>query len=357
MQDVDVVVIGGGQAGLSAGYFLRRSGMSFEILDAEAESGGAWQHAWESLHLFSPASWSSIPGWPMPASKQTYPMRSEVLNYLREYERRYELPVVRPVRVTRIARSGEKLAVEASDGRVWLAKAVINATGTWSQPYLPFYEGVDKFDGLQVHSANYVNAQPYVGKRVAIVGGGNSGAQILAEVSTVADTTWITQREPEFLPDEVDGRVLFERATEKWRAQQEGREPNVPEGGFGDIVMIPSVRDARTRGVLGSIRPPTRFTEAGMQWDDGTVREFDAVIWCTGFRAALAHLSELGVVDDQGLIDVDESRVRSRLVPSIWLLGYGDWNGAASATLVGVTRYAREVVSQVSSYVAEASPA
>lgn len=113
---------------------------------------------------------------------------------------------------------------------------------------MPEYEGLDSFAGIQLHSAHYSTAAPFAGMRVAIMGGGNSGAQILAEVSMVAETTWITQQEPAFLADDVDGRVLFERATERWKAQQEGREPDLPPGGFGDIVMVPPVLDARARG-------------------------------------------------------------------------------------------------------------
>ena len=356
MDSVDVVVIGGGQAGLSAGYFLRRSGLSYVILDAEASPGGAWQHAWKSLHLFSPAGWSSIPGWPMPATREPYPSQAEVLDYLTRYEHKYALPVIRPVQVERVSRSGTRLLVEADDGRQWHTRAVISATGTWQHPYTPDYEGMDAFGGAQLHSAHYSHPGSIAGMRVAIIGSGNSGAQILAEVSKVADTTWITQGKPAFLADDVDGRVLFARATEKWRAQQEGREPDVPQGGFGDIVMVPPVVDARRRGVLVSMPPPVRFTATGIQWADGSERNLDAVIWCTGFRPALSHLEGMGMVNALGRIDVDDTQVRSVAAPSVWLLGYGDWNGAASATLIGVTRYAREAVRQISDYVGAFSP-
>lgn len=350
MDIIDVVVIGGGQSGLAAGYFLRRSGLSFVILDAEAVPGGAWQHTWESLHLFSPAGWSSIPGWPMPVSRTPYPAQAEVIDYLTGYEHKYALPVLRPVRVQRISRSGDQLLLEADDGRQWHARAVISASGTWRHPYRPAFDGLNTFAGMQLHSAHYRNPEPFAGLRVAIIGGGNSGAQILAEVSKVGQTIWITQQEPAFLADDVDGRVLFERATEKWRAQQEGREPDLPQGGFGDIVMVPPVVDARQRGVLASIRPPARFTPTGMQWPDGSERPFDAVIWCTGFRPTLSYLEGLGLLNADGQIDVNDSKVRSVAEPSVWLLGYGDWSGTASATLIGVTRYAREAVRQISDY-------
>lgn len=136
--DLDVVIIGGGQAGLATAYFLRRSGLSYVLLDAEPAPGGAWRHAWPSLRLFSPAQWSSLPGWPMPPSSETYPGREEVIAYLAAYERRYELPVERPRRVTAVTGGDDRLVVRTDDG-AWSARAVISATGTWNAPFLPAY--------------------------------------------------------------------------------------------------------------------------------------------------------------------------------------------------------------------------
>src|SRR5690606_30002753 len=149
------------------------------------------------------------------------------------------------------------------------------------------------FEGLQLHSANYRNPEPFEGKKVTIVGGANSGAQILAEVSRVAKTLWVTEKPPAFLPDDVDGRVLFERATERWKAKQAGRDPGALPGGFGDVVMVPPVKEARERGVLKSVPPFERLAASGAIWPDGHRESFDAIIWCTGFRPALDHLAPL----------------------------------------------------------------
>jgi cation diffusion facilitator CzcD-associated flavoprotein CzcO len=344
MQQFDVIVIGGGQAALSAGYFLRRSGRSFVILDAEQGPGGAWRHTWRSLRLFSPASWSSLAGWPMPAGSDRYPTRDEVLDYLRRYELRYELPAHRPVTVQSVERTDGGWLVRSDQGD-WRAAALISATGNWRHPHIPAYAGRDGFQGTQIHSAQYSNPGAFAGQRVLIVGGGNSGAQILAEVSQHAQTTWVTERPPVFLPDDVDGGVLFQRATERWRAQQAGRPVDDLPGGFGDIVMVPSVVEARTRGVLNSREPFDGFTERGVRWRDGSESALDAVIWCTGFRPALDHLQSLDLIDAQGKVAVDGTR--SLLEPRLWLVGYGDWTGMASATLVGVMRSARSTVEEI----------
>ncbi|MCG7354942.1 NAD(P)-binding domain-containing protein, partial [Roseomonas mucosa] len=187
-----------------------------------------------------------------------------------------------------------------------------------------------------------------------VVGGGNSGAQILAEVARVAETAWVTPEPPRFLPDEVDGRVLFERATERVRAQMEGREPDLPKGGLGDIVMVPSVREARDLDVLYTVRPFSRFATDGVVWPDGTRTAVDAVIWCTGFRTDLSHLAHLGVLEADGHVAVENGR--SMRQPRLWVLGYGDWTGAASATLAGITRSARDTVHAIQQFLTTGRP-
>lgn len=166
----DVVVIGGGQAGLAAGYHLRRLGLDFVIFDAQAEPGGAWQHTWDSLHLFSPAAYSSLPGRLMPPQPgETYPDAAHVVAYLTDYEQRYELPVHRPVRAVGVHRDGELLRVETDSG-AWSARAVISATGTWWRPFVPAVPGRTEFQGDQLHTVEYRSASDLAGQKVVVVG-------------------------------------------------------------------------------------------------------------------------------------------------------------------------------------------
>jgi putative flavoprotein involved in K+ transport len=306
--------------------------------------GGAWQHGWDSLRLFSPAQWSSLPGWPMPPSVDGYPLKTHVMHYLAEYEKKYQIPVERPVKI-RTIRKEKGIFVAYTDKGEWESQTIVSATGKWRHPFIPDYPGKNIYGGKQIHSAFYQNSEAFKGQHVLVVGGGNSGAQILAEVSKVAKTTWVTLEEPLFLPDEVDGRVLFERATERWKALQEGRSIETPQGGLGDIVMVPSVKEARARHVLTTVRPFKQFSEEGVVWQDGTHSQVDSIIWCTGFNPALEHLRELGIVEPDGKVEVNE--IRSVKEPNLWLVGYGDWVGYASATLVGVTRTARDTAIQV----------
>lgn len=333
----DVVIIGAGQAGLSCAYFLRRSGLDVLLLDAGDGPGGAWRHAWNSLTLFSPAAYSSLSGWLMPAvDGDGNPGRDAVIDYLTRYEARYGFRVERPVTVSDVSEEADGLAVITDHG-VYRGRAVISATGTWSNPFIPDYPCRESFTGIQQHSAHYRSPDVFRNRRTIVVGGGNSGAQIVAELSEVTQVTWVTMTPPVFLPDDVDGRVLFERASARILGTETGA---APVGGLGDIVMVPPVKAARDRGALTSVRPFTRIDPDGVTWADGTSSRAEAIVWCTGFRPALDHLRGLGVVEADGTVAVDHGR--SVKQKRLWLAGYGAWCGAASATLMGAARTARE---------------
>lgn len=370
-EPVDVVVVGAGQSGLALGYHLRRldqrrerdgrAPVSSVLLDARAEPGGAWVGMWDSLTLFSPASYSSLAGWPMPPwDRAGTPSAAHVAAYLRAYEARYDLPVRRPHRVVDVRAVAEgdgdpdRLAVTTATGS-WRARVVVNATGSWSRPFWPAVPGADLFGGQQLHAADYRRAADLAGRRVLVVGGGNSGAQVAADLllhagATGTQVTWATREPPRFLPDDVDGRVLFEVATQAVRARAEGRA-HAGVGGLGDVVAVPTVREARDRHGLRAVAMP-RLTATGAVWDDGTTRELDAVVWCTGFRPDLRHLRHLGLRADHGHPAAAAPAVGSTAAvsvddPRVWFLGYGDWCAPGSATLVGVNRPARDTAAAV----------
>ncbi|MFR9789813.1 ArsO family NAD(P)H-dependent flavin-containing monooxygenase [Streptomyces sp. MB22_4] len=340
-----VVIVGGGQAGLAAGYHLRRLGLDFVILDARPDPGGAWRHAWESLRLFSPAAHSSLPGRPMPVQPGgTYPDARHVVEYLADYERRYELPVRRPVRVLGVHRDGPLLRVETDSG-AWHARTVISATGTWWRPFLPAGAGRRDVEGRRLHTVDYRRPEDFAGQRVIVVGGGNSGAQIAADLTHGTELTWVTRRPPRFLADDVDGRALFDAATARRRALDAGRTDTGGVAALGDIVAVPSVREARDRGLLRASPMFARLVPGGVEWADGTRAEADAIIWCTGFRPALSHLAPLRLRGRRGRIATTGTRAVDE--PRLHLLGYGDWTGPASATLIGVGRPAREAAREI----------
>ncbi|OEU96288.1 ArsO family NAD(P)H-dependent flavin-containing monooxygenase [Streptomyces oceani] len=344
----DVVVIGGGQAGLAAGYHLRRRNLDFVILDAQESPGGAWRHMWDSLHLFSPAEFSSLPGRFMPPQHgEPYPEAAHVVDYLADYEQRYGLPVHRPVQVRGVHRDGELLRVETDSG-TWYARAVVSATGTWWRPFVPAVPGQRAFTGRQLHTVDYRSPKDFTGQHVLVVGGGNSGAQIAADLAAYdgVEHTWVTRRPPRYLPDDIDGRALFDAATARRRALEAGRPDTGGVASLGDIVAVPPVREARDRGLLVHAGMFERLDADGAVWPDGARKDVDAVIWATGFRPSLAHLTPLGLRDARGHIPTEGTRACDE--PRLHLLGYGDWTGPASATLIGLGRPARDAAHEIS---------
>jgi putative flavoprotein involved in K+ transport len=151
-QKLDILVIGAGQAGLAVSYYLRRTSWLWMVLDGEVGPGAAWRHGWDSLRLFSPAQWSSLPGWPLAVASDGTPTRDDVLDYFAAYEARYALPIQRPLHVQAVRRGDRVLLVECDRG-VYQARAVVSATGTWGKPYVPQYPGQELFRGIQIHSA------------------------------------------------------------------------------------------------------------------------------------------------------------------------------------------------------------
>ena len=258
MKVYDTIVIGGGQAGLSMGYFLRRQKLDYLILDDREEAGGAWLDTWDSLKLFSPTQFSSLSGWMMPVGPQEYPGKDEFLDYLRAYEKRYRFPIERPVSVLSVAKADDTFLIETNRGS-YQAKTLVSATGTAKGPVIPAYENRGLFQGRQIHSLDYRNPKAFAGQKILVVGGGNSGAQILAELSKVAHTQWVTLKPPTFLPDEIDGRYLFDAATRRYLDLCDSKKAH----SLGDIVMVDSVKEARQRGVYESRAPFESFYEEG----------------------------------------------------------------------------------------------
>ncbi|HLS30369.1 MAG TPA: ArsO family NAD(P)H-dependent flavin-containing monooxygenase [Flavobacteriaceae bacterium] len=343
MKKYDVIIIGGGQAGLSIAYFLRRSSLSYLILDNQEKCGGSWNQTWDSLQLFTPPEYSSLSGWPMPKSEEEYPMKDEFLSYLSAYEKRYDFPIRRKSKVLQVEKEADWFKIKTNRD-ILFAKTVVSATGTAANPFVPHYPKRAVFSGIQIHSVDYRNADEFKNKNVLIVGGGNSGAQILAEVSKVANTKWVTLEDPNFLPDYIDGRYLFNQATQKYLGKTNKNTDDNLRASLSSIVMVDSVKKARERNVLNAVMPFKEFYENGAVWKNGTKEAFDVVIWCTGFRANLKHLAPLGVIEN-GRIKTEHTR--SVKEPNLWLVGYGNWTGFASATIYGVGKTARQTVKEI----------
>lgn len=316
----DVIIIGGGQAGLSTAFYLRRNGLDPLILDNQSEPGGSWLHVWPSMTMFSTAEFSNLPGMPMP-SYPGFPRAAHVIDYLSRYEDRYGFHVERPVQVSQVEYENGLFEVRAEE-QLWRSRTLVAATGTWSSPFVPSYPGT--FQGKQWHTVTYPGIEPFRETSVAVVGSANSGAQIAAELSDVAEVTWFVREQPRWMPDDVDGRELFRRNSLRALAIQRGEPDPGADSNLGNIVMLPHVLKARDAGKL---QPTPMFTSL-------SELQADHLIWCTGFRPSLGPLRH-----------VVENRVPK--YPGLFLVGYGDWTGPGSATMTGVSPYARGVAKTI----------
>lgn len=340
----DVVVVGAGQAGLSAASGLARAGAEFVVLDGEDGPGGAWRHRWPTLRVDDAHRIHDLPGLPFAPADPTRPAAEVVPAYFGDYERAFGLDVLRPVRVHAVRDARPDLVVETDRGD-WTTRALINATGTWTRPFVPRYPGT--FAGRRLHTADYRGPDEFAGKRVVVVGGGTSAVQLLIEIAGVAATTrWFTRREPVFSEGPFDGRAAVARVEERVRA---GLPPESVVGVTG-LLRTPAVAAAQEAGVLHRLPMFTALTPGGVVLADGEIEPADVILWATGWRAALGHLAPLRLRGPGGGIAVDGTRVRAD--PRVHLVGYGP-----SASTIGANRAGRAAAREVLALLAPELPA
>lgn len=349
-----IVVIGAGQAGLSAGFHLQQRGYAsavdeplaertFVMLDADSAPGGAWQHRWESLRMATVNGIFDLPGFAQPPADAAEPSRDAVPRYFAAFERTMRLPILRPVTVVGVERVGDDPAGELlviTDAGAWRARAVINASGTWNNPQLPVYPGAETFLGQQLHTRDYVSADAFAGLRVAVVGGGISAVQLLEELSAVTETRWYTRREPVFqdgaFTPEITGRDVIARVT----ADAEAGIPTGSVVSYTGLHWTDYARRARARGALERRPLFVAIEPRGVREADGTFTSVDAILWATGFKPALAHLDPLGLRNERGVVQVKATgAVRE---PRVHLIGFGP-----SQSTVGANRAGRAAVAEL----------
>ncbi len=341
-------MVGAGQAGLSAAYHLRRRGFApyragvdggFVVLDADTAPGGAWAHRSPSLRMATVHGVHDLPDEELPPPDPEAPAREVVPEYFAAYEARHALPVVRPVTVRAVRAESERpdspLLVETDRGN-WSTRALINATGTWTRPFLPHYPG--HFAGRQLHYAEYRGPEEFAGKRVLVVGGGASAIQVLSEVAAVGETVWVTRSEPvyhdgPFTPEY--GRSVVAKVEERVRQGLPVRSV-VSVTGLGPSVAL---RRAEALGALRRRPMFDRLTERGVAWGEEELA-VDAIVWATGFRPEVGHLAPLGLRSPGGGIALTGTRATAD--PRVHLVGYGP-----SASTVGANRAGRAAVNDL----------
>ena len=349
---VDIVVIGAGQAGLSAAYHLKREGIApgkgFVVLDDEFGSGGAWQHRWDSLTLSNVNGINDLPGMSFSeaVNRDDKQLRANVAlpQYYEKYEKAFDLPVIRPVNVLNVTERNGRFLIH-TNGLQFSARGIINATGTWKTPHCPKYLGWDKFKGRQLHTGEYKNADEFIGKEVIVVGGGISAVQLLGELCKVTKTTWVTRRPPDFRPYEFNPELGREAVAMVEERVRKGLPPKSVVSVTG-LPITPAIADMLKSGVLDRKPMFQEITENGVKWEDGTEMEADVIFWNTGFRHSLDHLDPLELKNEHGGIEM-AGQLATQVVkdPRIHLTGYGP-----SSSTIGANRAGRAAAKELIDY-------
>ena len=292
-----VVVIGGGQAGLSVGYSLARLGLSFVILEAEPRIGDSWRNRWDSLHLFTPAKYDGLIGLPFPAPSFTFPTKDEMGDYLEAYAKHFDLPVRTGTRVKRVSRDGSGYVVDTGD-RLFRANHVVVAMATFQAPRVPEFASALDPQILQLHSRDYRNPNQLRAGDVLIAGAGNSGAEIAMEVARSSRHAWLSGRHPGHVPFRIESRfarvvlpvlfrVVFHRILTADTPMGRRRRPSILSKGGPLIRVKPADLDA-----AGVERAPrvTGVRDGKPLLADGRVLDVANVIWCTGFHPGFSWI-------------------------------------------------------------------
>ncbi|MFL1375972.1 MULTISPECIES: flavin-containing monooxygenase [unclassified Nocardiopsis] len=340
MEDSLLTVIGAGQAGLAAARAAAGRGVRPLVLEAAEHPGGSWPHYYDSLTLFSPARFSGLPGRPLPGDPDRYPHRDEVVSYLRDYAARLDADLRCGRRVDRVERGEGGFVLTLADGSRVRSRAVVSATGGFTRPHRPALPGLADFTGTVLHAAEYRSPAPFAGRRVVVVGGGNSGVQIAAELAGAARVTLATRTPVAWAEQRPLGRDIH------WWLVRSGLDA-APLSRFWERLPVLVNDDGRYRAAFATGNPDRREVFAGLDgdkvtWADGTVEKVDAVLLATGYRPALEHLAPTGALDGAGR-PLHRGGI-STAVPGLGYVGLEFQRGFASATLRGVGRDARHVV-------------
>jgi len=345
----DVIVIGGGQAGLSVGYHLRQHGLRFVILDAHPRIGDAWRRRWDSLRLFSPAKFDGLDGMPFPASPNACPTKDEMADYLEAYAARFELPVLTGVKVDKVTRAGGLFQVQAGKRELEAAQVVV-AMANYQQGRVPAYARELDPSLVQLAAADYKNPAQLREGGVLIVGAGNSGAEIAVELAA-AHRVSLSGRHPGHVPFKFGGllgnlilvRLVFRLVFHRLLTVKTplGRKARLQKGG------VPLIRTKpKQLAAAGVTRVPRTVgvRDGRPLLDDGRTLDVANVIWCNGFEASFSWI-ELPILDEAGDIRHESGVVTA--VPGLYFVGLHFLHALSSSMIHGVGRDAARIAAAV----------
>jgi putative flavoprotein involved in K+ transport len=339
--DVEVAVIGAGQAGLAMGYFLRRQGLRVVILERAGEIAPAWRERWDSLTLFTPRRYSALPGLPFPGDPDGYPTRDEVIAYLERYVETFQLPIEFGSEVKKLDLGDDGRFGLELDDRTITADQVVVATGPFQTPYGPKLADRLAADVFQTHATGYRRPDHVPRGTVLVVGGGNTGFQIAKELSGTHKVVLSIGSRQKPLPQRLLGRDLFWWLT-KARILDKSVETRLGQRLSTRETLIGSGPRELKRRYRVELKPRAVDAEGGtVRFEDGSGLEVDAVIWATGYRPDYSWI-KAPIFDDDG-------RLRHRRgvtdVRGLYFLG-PTWQHTRGSALIGWVKDDAEFIAE-----------
>ena len=348
---LDVLVVGGGQAGLVMGYHLKQRGLRFKILDAGPEIGDTWRRRWDSLTLFTSARYDDLPGMPFPAAADVYPSKDDVADFLKAYAERFDLPVQLDTSVTSLTLDDGHFFAE-TDGGTLAAKQIVVATGPFQVPFVPPIAKDFDQDLPQIHSADYRNPNSVPEGRILVVGGANTGCQIALELSRSHDVEISVGQRLPTIPQRPLNRDVW------WWGTKLGITRVTSSSRLGkrlsqrDLVIGGGLRELRKLGV--KIRPRLIGAEGSTAtFEGGESSKFDAVLWATGYRLDHSWIDISGLRDEKGRIKQERGVTP---VAGLYTVGLSWQHTRTSALLGWVTNDAEFLADRIGSSTSDEAP-
>lgn len=340
----DVVIIGAGQAGLAMGYLLKDSNLSFIILDKSSEVGEVWRNRYDSLTLFTPRYFSSLPGLDFVGSHDKYPTKAEVAHYLLTYASTFSLPIQNNTNVEDLRQFRDGFKIATSKGE-FHAKQVVIATGPFQKPFVPDWSKCLSNKVFQVHSADYKNPLQLNKGSVLVVGGGNSGSQIAVELSKDRDVYLSVGHKMKFIPQNIGNKSVF------WYFDKLGiytASSNSIIGQFikkrPDPIFGLELKKLLKTGVIKLKSKATGSNDNIFKFEDNTELQVENVVWSTGFRMDYSWLNVSNILNEKGF-PIHKRGVTP--IEGLFFLGLPWQNSRGSALIHGVGKDAKHLVKYI----------